>query len=419
MKLLIGCTNLNTKPVTELYLKTLTEALKRVNQDIKVVVNIWGKEDNCIELKDKFPFVKFLEHDELGTCAQGWNNLIKEAYDDSGNCLFDYVLIMGNDVYWTENSLNNFINALYENKDKEIGYISFMGNDFKELELTGISETLQVEARYWGSLRTEADDVIDCEQLENVIKATYAPFGGIEKFADNLSKKYGNKVVRMHQKAFGFALSKNTIERVGLFDEYGDVAGLHEDADYGKRLELKGIKTAFVPGAYLHHLSMMTRTKGDFKKEWWIEAREKAFKEKWGVSSKEMDKIPKDKKFKLDIGGRLSPQKGPQWMHMEMDKRFSHMEYIYDCSKPFMQDDDEFEEILCHNAEEIKEQNMALVLVNWRSKLRKNGVIRIYTSDMWSQQKLYEFLKYAGFINITYDDANHIVKAHKNGINYE
>ncbi len=401
MKLLIGTVNLNTRPVTDVFLKTLDKALKYLHKnslhkvETEIVVAINGNDDNARSLIDKYPFVnKWIYSDKNLTCAVNWNSLIKHGFDSSGNPLHDFYLVLNNDLYFSEKSLFNFVEALSKNADSSIGWISFCGNDFKEVELTGMPEVQIADSIYW-SLRQEADDIDEPEQLEAVINATYARFGGIDKFADNLSSRYKNQVKPMHQKAFGFALTKDCIKKVGLFDEYGEEAGLHEDADAGKRIELAGMKFAVVPGAYVHHLSMLTRTKGDFKKEWWVNAREKAFQEKWGVSSKEMHKItPETARFRLDIGSGERPQRkeGEHWYHLDIDRQFDDIEFLQNVQDLSNFEDNSIKEIYTSNViEHIEWKQILSTLYEWHRVLDFGGKIEIRCPNAtWLMKRVLE-----------------------------
>lgn len=387
MKILIGCINFHSRPFTELWLKSLSKNIEKLGTPLesptseqlhKVVVLNNSPEDNLDDLKHMYPGVVFIEPGNNLGVAAGWNRIIKEGFDLNGNPLYDYYMPTNNDIYFTESWLDNFLSCLQQDTKKEYGWISSFCNDYKEYELTGVSETIEFENRYWNGVRIEADDMDTLLMVQNMLKIAYAPFGGVERFAETLRQKYGIKLKQMHQKAPCFALSKECIKEVGLFDEYNSPIGLHEDADYGKRIELSRFKFGAAFGAYVMHFSMMSRTKGEFKKEWWVESREKAFQEKWGVSSKEMHKITKDKKFKLDLGSGYGPRKDGHWYHMEIDPKFSDIEFLGDISKELPFDDESMSEIYASNCLEHCEWKTILgVLYEWRRVLATGGKIEI------------------------------------------
>lgn len=405
MRLLIGTVSLDTKSLTEIFLKTLGKALANlghltedyvemkekcspcaqkkidsIKKQIKVVVIDNGSSDNVMELADKYPWADFIRNEENIGVAPAWNQFIKEGFDNEANPLYDHYLVCNNDVFWTESSIKNFIDALGHDPEKRFGWVSSFMNDYKEPELTTIKETVELENIYW-SMRPEADDVENTD-MEALIKATYAKFGGIEKFANNLVKKYGISIHKMHPKAPLFSLSKECIKKVGLFDEYGAPTGLHEDADYCKRIAEDGtfeIGCAF--GCYIHHFSMMTRTKSKYKGEWWVEEREKNFTEKWGETSKG-EKV-KDRVKRLDIGSGYGP-KGPEhYYHMEIDKKFSDIEFLHDVATDLPFEDDEFDEIYASNVlEHVSHLDAPGVLYNWISKLKQGGKVHIRVPNM-------------------------------------
>lgn len=394
MKILIGTVNFYTKPFTEIWLDTLFESIwnkKSRNEEdpnydtsYKVVVVNNSPEEDLSDLKKVYgEWVTFIDNDKNIGVAAAWNQIIKEGFDENGNPLYDYYLPANNDIWFSKTWFDNFIDTLIQDKNKEFGWISSFLNDYKEPELTGVKETVFVENRYWGGLRPEADDVDDVKIIGNILLTLYAPFGGIDRFSQSLSQVYGNKLKEMHPKAPLFALSKECLKKVGLFDEYNSPNGLHEDADYCLRVQRAGFKIGAAYGAYAHHFSMMSRTKGEFKKEWWVESREKAFKEKWGVSSKETHLIPKDKKFRLDIGSGYGPRKDGHWLHMEVDKKFSDIEYLQDVSQPLPFEDEEFEEIYASNVlEHVSHRDVPAVLFEWLRILKNGGKVEIRVPNM-------------------------------------
>ncbi len=364
----------------------------RLEDYAKVVIVNNSPEEDISDLKQKYgQWVTFIDNKENVGVSAAWNQIIKEGFDNEGNPLYDYFIPANNDVYFSKNWFVNFTKCLEKDKNKEYGWISSMMNDYKEPDLTGISETVQLENLYW-SVRPEADDVDSAEQMENVLKTAYGPFGGIEKFAENLQTKYGIELKESHPKAPLFALSKECIKKVGLFDEYNSPVGLHEDADFCHRVTRGGFKIGRANGAYVHHFSMMSRTRGEFKKSDWVEGREKAFTEKWGVSSKEMDKIPADKKFRLDIGSGERPQTNGHWMHMDVDKQFKDVEYLQTIDEIMPFEDDEFEEIYSSNViEHVEWKKILSTLFEWRRILKTGGKIHLRCPNAeWLMKRVIE-----------------------------
>lgn len=398
IRICIGTVNFHTKVFTEIWLHTFFESFRyfinhydhgyfnvdpKLEDYCKVVIVNNSPEEDLSSLKQQYSkWVTFIDNETNIGVAPAWNQIIKAGFDNEGNALYDYYIPANNDIYFTKEWFLNFYKGLTGNNDG-LAWISSFMNDYKEPDLTGVIETVQLEGRYWSGIRPEADDVDSVEQMLNIIKINYAPFGGIEKFAELLKQKYGTKLKTMHPKAPLFALSKDCLKKVGLFDEYNAPVGLHEDADYCKRIELADLKIGVIFGAYIHHFSMMSRTKGDFKKEDWVEGRERAFQEKWGVSSKEMHKITKDKKFRLDIGSGYGPRKDGHWMHMEIDKKFKDIEYLQDVSQPFPFNNDYFEEVYASNVlEHVSHADVPAVLYEWVRVLKKNGRIEIRVPNM-------------------------------------
>lgn len=418
MNLLIGTVNFYTKIFTEIWLETLFDSLDTYdpqNFNIKVVIVNNSPEENLDYLKKKYSDkdieVVWIDNKENVGVAAAWNQIIKEGFDNNGNPLFDYYVPANNDIYFTKDWYANFVECLKQDTKKEYGWISSLINDFKEPNLTGITETVQIENMYWGGLRPEADDVISVEQMKNIVKALYAPFGGIDKFGIHLQKKYGLKLKESHPKAPLFALSKECIKKVGLFDEYNSPVGLHEDASMCHRVTRGGFKIGRANGTYAHHFSMMSRTRGEFKKEDWVNSREKAFTEKWGVSSKEMDKISVDKKFKLDIGSGPNPKQGAEWMHMDSDLRWRNVEYLQDVAKPFPFEDEEFEEIYASNVlEHVSHKEVPSVLYEWCRILKSGGKIHIRVPNFrFAAEKYLSGQWVASFIEGTELNIMHLV----------
>lgn len=384
MRLLIGTVNFYSKIFTEIWLETLFRSLSNYKSpetsSIKIVVVNNSPEESIEDLKKKYEGnVLFVDNKENIGVAAAWNQIIKAGFDNNGNAMYDYFLPANNDIYFTEAWLENFIKCLSQDTAKEFGWVSSNINDYKEPDLTGIVENTHVEGRYWGGLRPEADDVDSAEQMKAILKTVYAPFGGIDKYAEGLTQKYGIKLKQMHPKAPLFALSKECVKEVGLFDEYNSPVGLHEDADYCKRVELSRFKIGMAYGPYAHHYSMMSRTRKDFKKEWWVESREKAFREKWGVSSKEMEKITKETaKFRLDLGSGYGPRRDGHWLHMEIDTKFPDIEFIGDISKSLPFEDGSVKEIYASNClEHVEHGEVFATLFEWFRVLDSGGKIEI------------------------------------------
>lgn len=387
LKLLIGTVSLNTRPLTEIWIETLKKTILNmypkwdgVSEPTphKVVIIDNGSNDGVMELASEYKWIHFIRNETNTGCAVAWNQIIKEGYDDGANALFDYYIPANNDVYFSESWLKNFIQCLEQDKEKVYGWVSSFMNDYKEPDLTGVVETVYLENRYWGGIRPEAPDVESKEQMLTVLKMAYAPFGGIESFTNTLISKYGIGLKAMHPKAPFFALSKECIEKVGLFDEYNSPIGLHEDADYCERIRIySDFKTGAAFGAYVHHYSMMTRTKDEFKDDW-VPKREVAFKEKWGVGSKDMHLISKDYGMKVDIGCGAMPKQGPNWYHLDIDKRWGNVEFLHDLYKGLPFEDNSLQEIYCsNNLEHIEWRNILSTLYNWNTKLKHGGKIEI------------------------------------------
>jgi GT2 family glycosyltransferase len=383
MKLLIGTVSLNTRPLTEIWLETLYESLNFANykkDDVKIVIIDNGSEDNVMDLAKDYNDVVFIRHEKNIGVSPAWNEIIKVGFSGD-KPLYDYYLPANNDIYFTKKWYKNFIECLSQN-DGSFGWISSMMNDYKEPEYTGITETVELEGRYWGGIRPNADDVETKAQMVGVLKTAYAPWGGIEKFSDLLETKYRIGLKEMHPKAPLFALSAKCIKEVGLFDEYNAPVGIHEDADMCLRIGAAGLKIGAAFGAYVQHFSMMSRSKGEFVKgDWWVESREKAFQEKWGHSSKGMTSdVVKNRRFKLDVGSgeRSRKEDGEHWYHLDIDPIFPDVEFLNDASKPLPFKDNSLSEIFCSNNLEHQEwKQIKTILTDWYNKLDNGGKLHL------------------------------------------
>jgi len=254
-----------------------------------------------------------------------------------------------------------------------------MQNDYKE-DCVKIPQIQQLEQYYW-KYRPHADNVKSKEQMLDLVELSYSSFGGIEEFANKLDDDYGSHIHELHPKATCFALSKECIQKVGLFDEYNCPTGLHEDADYVIRLKQAGFKTGACYNAYIHHYSMMSRTRSDITTgDSWVNAREKAFQEKWVCSSKDESKL--NKIIRLDIGSGERPRKDGHWYHLDIDPKFDDIEFLHDCSKTLPFGDNTIDEIYCsNNLEHIFHKDVLAVLKDWYNKLKPNGKIEIRVPD--------------------------------------
>jgi len=404
MKILLGVSTYNTKPFTEIFLETLKISIDNCiaayahsseEFELKVVVIDNGSVDGVMELSSKYPWTKWIRNEENRGCAGAWNQAIKEGFDNNGTPLFDYYIIASNDVYFTKNWLENYIKCLQQNASGKYGWISTFLNDYKEPELTGVQETVNLENIYW-SIRPNANDVKSSQQMLSILNMAYAPFGGIENFSNNLKNKHGFGLKEMHPKAVLFALSKACIEKVGLFDEWATPIGLHEDADYCERIRrYSDLKFAASYGAYIHHFSMMTRTRVELD-ELWKTAREENFQKKWTIHSKEIGKLPTTVGMRIEMSSNnMAPR--PGWYHMDKNLKKNHIEFPHNVALPIKMHPDTVQEILCHNVDEIEKENMPAVLISWYNTLKNGGKITIDTSEQWSCQQLCEFLKLAGF----------------------
>lgn len=398
MKFIIGAVALNTKPLTDIFLETLSKTLNSCamvyakseeDLEIKVVIIDNGSNDDVMELQSKYPWVKFIRNETNLGVAPAWNMIIKEGYDDSGNPTFDYYGIFNNDVYFTKHWLENYIECLKQNYDKKYGWISGFLNDHKEPELTGVVETVALENIYW-QIRPNADDVKSKEQMVSILTRAYEPFGGIESFALNLKNKYGIGLREMHPKAPVFSLSKECIQKVGLFDESYTPIGLHEDADYCERIKrYSNFKFAAAYGAYAHHFSMMTRTRTEFEVPWRT-AREENFQKKWTIHSKNIKDLPSTFGIKLEIGSGPKPRLEDGWYHLDVDKSAPHVEFLHNILNPLPFDDNVLEEIFCcHNIEHIEWRKTKAVLQDWYNKLKPGGKIHIRVPNFRYLAKAY------------------------------
>ena len=376
MKILIGTVNLNNKILTDLFIESVCDAASFCHSEHKidiVVVDNGSSDDSISYIKSKgyLDYINFIENKTNIGVAGAWNQIIKYGFKDD-QPLYDYYFICNNDIYWTKYSITNFIQSV--KSQTEFGCISFMANDYKEPSVK-IPEIQQIENQYW-SIRPNPDNIQTKEQIKDILDIVYHTWGGIEEFTEEL-KKYGNKLREIHPKAFCFALTKECIKQVGLFDEYNSPVGLHEDVDYHERIRrFSKLKIGMVPNAYVHHMSMMTRTKSNFKNDW-VEKREQAFKEKWTVSSKDLHTL-QDIKFKLDIGAGYGPKIEPGWMHLDTDNQFNHIEYLHDCSKTLPFGDNTIDEIYSSNCLEHQEwKKVQDILKDWIRCLKPNGKIEI------------------------------------------
>lgn len=389
MTILIGCVNLNTKIFTEIFLDTLYKAIntleKKTNSiNIHTIIIDNGSKDKINDLlyfkKHRFNLIENIENKG---CAAGWNQIIKFGYNEKVEPLYDYYLICNNDIYWTQDSLVNLVESLQmteHNNVKDYGWISLMQNDYKE-ECVKIPQIKQLEQYYW-TRRPHADNIKSKEQMLDILELSYSPFGGIESFADKLYDDFGPHIHELHPKATCFALSKECIQKVGLFDEYNSPTGLHEDADYAIRLKRAGFKTGACYGSYIHHYSMMSRTRSDITTgDSWVNERERAFQEKWGCSSKDTSKL--SPVIRLDIGSGYGPRKDKHFYHLDIDKKFDDIEYLHDCSKPLPFDDNSIDEIYCsNNLEHIFHRDVPSVLTDWYNKLKFGGTIEIRVPNL-------------------------------------
>lgn len=375
MNILIGTITYNTKPFIELYLKTLVEAMYecRLKGDVflegMVIDNGSTDGTNIEELDDKYGYlnISFKRNEKNLGVSSGWNQLIKHGFDHQGKPLFDYYFICNSDIYWTKNSLINMVRCLKQNVKKEFGWISFFMNDYKEPNKTGVIETVNFERLYW-SMRPHANSIDGVDHLEQLIDTAYGPWNGVENFSQVLENKYGIELKEMHPKASSFVVSKECIKQVGLFEEYNCPVGLHEDADYRDRIiKFSNYKFGAAYGAYIHHFSMMTRTRTELDDNGgWVNNREKAYQEKLSQP------------FKLDIGSGERPHSGPGWYHMDIDTSMPHVEYLHDCSQPLSFPDNLIEEIYCsNNLEHISWKKIPLVLKDWYRCLKPEGKIHI------------------------------------------
>ncbi len=155
------------------------------------------------------------------------------------------------------------------------------------------------------------------------------------------------------------------------------------------------MKFGVIFGAYVHHFSMMSRTKGEFKKEWWVNSREKAFQEKWGASSKEMEKITKETaKFRLDIGSGERPQKkeAEHWYHLDIDTQFPDVEFLQNVQDLSNLDDCSMKEIYSSNVlEHVEWKEVLATLYEWHRVLDFGGKIEIRVPNAkWLMQRVLE-----------------------------
>ena len=397
MKFLIGAVALNTKPLTEIFLDSLYVSILDCQEryagesrdlDLQVVIIDNGSNDGVMELAPKYPWVKFIRNEKNLGVAPAWNQIIKEGYDGQGNLLFDYYGIFNNDVFFTTTWLYQYVSCLEQN-DGSYGWISSFMNDYKEPELTGVQETVALEQIYW-SIRPNADDVKSREQMLSILERAYQPFGGIEKFNVKLVAGYGTLLKEMHPKAPVFSLSKECIQKVGLFDESYTPIGLHEDADYCERIKrYSNFKFAAAFGAYAHHFSMMTRTRAEFEVPWRT-AREENFQKKWTIHSKNIKDLPSTFGIKLEIGSGPKPRLEDGWYHLDVDKTAPHVEFLHNILNPLPFDDNVLEEIFCcHNIEHIEWRKTKSVLQDWYNKLKVGGKIHIRVPNFRFLAKAY------------------------------
>jgi GT2 family glycosyltransferase len=402
VKILVGAISFNTKIFTDIFLQTVTPALRHAkndnpNNEFKLVVIDNGSNDGTSELIKNFridsdiaKYECYVSPENAGI-SPGFNQLIKAGFDDHGNPLYDYYLMCNNDIFLAEKSLTNFIKCLEQDKKKEFGWISMFMSDYLEPELTGVTETVHVRNTYW-PLRPDANDIKDQQQMKDIIRQTYSGWGGIDKFNDLLVDKYGISLKQMHPKAPLFALSKECIKKVGLFDEDACPIGLNEDSDYCERIQrYSNFKMGAAYGSYVHHFCMMTRTRTELESAWRT-AREFNFTSKWTVSSKETNLLSNSFPMKIDIGSGHNPRLDRGWYHMDVDKKWPHLEFIHDLNKPMPFEDNSIGEIFCsHQLEHIDWLNIKPVIKDLNRVLIPGSMIHIRVPNLrWIAQRYLE-----------------------------
>jgi GT2 family glycosyltransferase len=392
MKILIGAISFNTRIFTNIFLQTVVPAIREAKRDnpntqFKLVVADNGSNDGTVDLIKGFKIDKSLADYECFASpinegiGSGWNQLIKAGFDDNGNPLFDYYVICNNDILLTKNALKNFVKCLAQDTKKEYGWISMFANDYKEPEKTGVIETVQLENIYW-RVRPSADTVKNEKQMFELIDYSYSPWGGIDAFNDMLIEKYGIALKEMHPKAIAFALSKECIKKVGMFEEYAAPIALHEDSDYDERIKrYGGFKFGAAYGSYVHHFSMMTRTRPEIEVPWRTK-REQNFVEKWTILSKEITKLPDSFGMKLEICGDRATRLDPGWYHLSSDKSIGHIEFLHPKDAPLPVGDNTLSEIYCpYMYEDFGKDQILPLLLDWNKKLKLNGLLSMRVSN--------------------------------------
>ncbi len=386
MKILIGTVSLNTRPLTELYLQSLKKAIRFAEDaapwlDIDCLVIDNGSNDSVVELNGKYgiPQFRWIRNEKNLGVAPAWNQIIKCGFDADANLKYDYVLVCNNDIYWSEESIANFAAADHRGN---FGWISLMLNDYRGKDVPHLVENAELESIAWRN-RPDADSVKTKEQLEAVLAKTYEKWGGVEAYAQLMVKNHGIKIVEAYPCAPAFALSRDCIKQVGLFDEYGAPIGLHEDIDYCERIRRHGgFKVGYASGAYVHHFSMMTRTRSEFR-DMWVNKRDENYRTKWGHGAEELHLVPFEYPIKLDIGSGEHPREGANWYHMDMDTTFMDVEFFHDASKELPFKDNSVSEIFASNVlEHIFHKDVPSVVYEWTRVLTHGGKMEIRVPNM-------------------------------------
>lgn len=384
--------SLNTKPLTELYLKSLRKAVKKAEEhyeelgsawlDIKEVVIDNGSTDDVYSLSRKYSTSTWIRNATNLGVAPAWNQILKQGFNSTGDFLYDYALICNNDIYWSENSILNFIKGVLSKDTDSFGWISMMLNDYRGKDVPKLVENAQLESIALQN-RPDADKVKTVEQLEEVLDNTYAFWGDVESYAELMETNHGIGIVEAYPCAPAFALSRHCIKEVGLFEEFGCPIGLHEDIDYCERIRRNGnFKVGYASAAYVHHFSMMTRTRSEFK-NMWVNKRDENYKAKWGHGANELHLVPFDYPIKLDIGSGENPKKLPNWYHMDIDLSMPDVEFVHDVASALPFKDEGVSEIFASNVlEHVFYKDVPAVVFEWTRVLTHGGKIEIRVPNM-------------------------------------
>ncbi len=233
-------------------------------------------EDYDLSLEHKKHVRVFNIHSRKNSIAKSWNIGIMHSKND-------IILVSNDDVVYSPGSLEALCEEFLVSNNRivcPVDFYAFFCN--KDRMFSKLPDSLEREMEnkkfytHYNFLHADRDqNVLSVQDIHNssrgrtaipseVIEAVYGSIDNMCDLWERLKQYVINyDSLKDYQMGFSFMLSKQIVERVGMFDENFEI-GYWEDVDYKNRAKYEGIEWNTTDKSYVHHIGSCTFLKSAF-----------------------------------------------------------------------------------------------------------------------------------------------------------